>query len=329
MGRLRSTAKRSKWLVYAASVADDQRSRLAAKRGAPPSTSGSTHSGFSLDESIAYIDVVFEDYLRYGRLTPGDLAGTRVLELGPGDNFGVALRFLGAGAEGVVALDKFASVRDLDQQRAIYSELISRADPESRARMEAALDLEALTFDPDRLRAIEGVAVEDAAGALAGERFDLIVSRAVLEHLYDLDAAFAAMDALLRTGGVLLHKVDFRDHGMFTGGGMHPLTFLTLPDRAYGLMSRHSGRPNRKLADWYRAKLGELGYDSEALVTHVVGRGPELDPYPAAERFDPGDHPDAVGLARAIRPRLEAGCRELEDRDLIVAGIFIRAEKPG
>jgi hypothetical protein len=145
----------------------------------------------------------------------------------------------------------------------------------------------------------------------------------VLEHLYDLDAAFSAMDSLLRPGGLMLHKVDFRDHGMFTDGGMHPLTFLTVPERLYRAMSRHSGRPNRRLADWYRAKLDELGYEWRVLVTLPVG-GDELVPY--RESFERG--PRSLELVDEIRPRLQSRFRELSDVDLATAGIFLVARKP-
>jgi SAM-dependent methyltransferase len=309
---VRRLAKRSRWLVCAANVVDDQRSRLAARNGAVASTSGSTHSDLSLEESLAYIDAVYGDYIHYGGLGPGEIEGAEILELGPGDNLGVALRFLGAGAARVIALDKFASVRDPEQQRDIYAEV----DPSG------------LRKDPGRLRAIEGVAVEDAAAQLGGESFDLIVSRAVLEHLHDLDAAFASMDALLRPGGSMLHKVDFRDHGMFTGGGMHELTFLTIPDRLYELMSRNSGRPNRRLVDWYREKLGELGYDSRILVTHAVGAEGEVAPHEEGWAPRPGRDDATIELVRQIRPKLLPRFRSLPDADLAVSGIFIVARKP-
>lgn len=324
MERLRSAAKRSKWLVCAANVADDQRARLAARNGAVASTSGSTHDTFSLDQSTAYIDEVFADYLDYGGLGPDELEGRSVLELGPGDNFGVALRFLAAGADRVVATDKFASVRDPDKQRRIYEALLGGLDPSQRARAEAAIELDGLRFDPERLRVLEGVAVEEASRALSGERFDVIVSRAVLEHLYDLDAAFAAMDGLLRPGGAMLHKVDFRDHGMFTDGGMHPLTFLTVPDRLYSLMSRNSGRPNRRLADYYRAKLGELGYEYRLLATKPID-GDEIVPHPPELEVSA----EARRLIEEIRPRLAPRYRGLSDADLATAGIFLIARKPG
>ena len=324
MDSLRSAAKRSKWLVCAANVVDDQRTRLAARNGAAESTSGSTHDTFSLDQSTAYIDEVFGDYLAYGELGSGELEGASVLELGPGDNFGVALRFLAAGVDRVVATDKFASVRDPGKQRRIYEATLGRLDPAERTRAEAAIELDGLSFDPERLRVLEGVAVEEASGALSGERFDLIVSRAVLEHLYDLDAAFAAMDGLLRPGGTMLHKVDFRDHGMFTDGGMHPLTFLTVPDRLYSLMSRNSGRPNRRLADYYRAKLGELGYEYTLLATKPID-GEEIVPH--ATELEVG--PQTKSLVEEIRPGLAPRYRGLSDEDLATAGIFLIARKPG
>ncbi len=236
----------------------------------------------------------------------------------------MALRFLAAGAQRIVATDKFASVRDAAQQRRIYREVLSRLDATQRARIEDVISGDELSLDSTRLQVLEGVAVEEAAGALSGERFDLIVSRAVLEHLYDLDAAFSAMDELLRPGGTMLHKVDFRDHGMFTDGGMHPLTFLTVPDRLYRLMSRNSGRPNRCLADYYRGKLDELGYEYRLLATKPID-GEEIVPHAADIEVGPSTR----RLVDEIRPRLAPRFRGLSDPDLATAGIFLVARKPG
>ena len=329
MQRLKARAKRSKWLVVAVTIAKDQHARWSARRGAAPSSSGATHSSFSLDQSLGYIDSVFEDYLRYGELECSDLRDRRVLELGPGDNLGVALRFLACGAPQVVCVDKFATRRDDAQQRRIYQALLARLDDDAR---ESVADVTRLAgpveFDPGRLDPIEGVAVEEIGERFEPDSFDLVVSRAVLEHLYDLDAAFAAMDRVLAPGGLMLHKVDFRDHGIFTGGGMHPLTFLTIPERPYELMIRHSGQPNRRLLDWYRATLAALGYDARLLVTRVVGRDDELSPHAAKLSLDPSRDRHTLELLRAIRPRLQPRFGALDDEDLAAAGIFIVARKP-
>lgn len=328
MHSLKATAKRSKWAVIAATLAKNQRARWAAARGTVASTSGSTHAPLELSESVAYINAVFDDYLTYGQLDARVLRGARVLELGPGDNYGVALRFLGAGAEHVVAVDRFASRRDPDQQRRIYEHLLTSLPPEQRRAIEDAVELsDGVRFDGRRLNAIEGIAVEEISEALAGETFDLVVSRAVLEHLYDLDAAFDSMDQLLAPGGMMLHKVDLRDHGMFTDGGMHPLTFLTIPERTYTWMTRDSGRPNRHLADWYRAKLESLGYESQVLVTHLAGADGEVIPHREAAQLAPQLN-GARALVASIRPRLQPRFRRLDEADLATSGIFLVTHKP-
>ena len=326
---LKRLAKRSKWLVVAVTIAKDQRDRWAARRGAAGSTCGATHESFSLDQSLGYIDSVFHDYLRFGGLKCTDLEGKAVLELGPGDNYGVALRFLACGADRVVSVDKFATRRNEEQQRRIYEALLSRIDERGRTRAGQAVRLEdGVEFDPARIRAIEGVAVEETGDLFDPGTFDLIVSRAVLEHLYDLDAAFAAMDRLLAPGGLMLHKVDFRDHGMFTGGGSHPLTFLTVPGPLYLLMTRHSGRPNRRLANWYRAKFDALGYERRLVATKLVGDDEELETRIDDVTLDPSRNAQTLEFIRSIRSRLRPEFRSLSNTDLAVAGIFIAARKP-
>ena len=329
MRRLKAAAKRSKWLVIVATVAKDLRARMAARHGVPESTSGSTHETLATSESLGYIDRVFTDYCEYGRLDADALNGARVLELGPGDNFGVALRFLAGGASRVICVDKFASRRDESHQRRIYEALFERLDPARRQGLAGVLAPDGVRTPGDRLQIVEGVAGEELADAFEAESFNLIVSRAVLEHLYDTDAALDAMDAVLAPGGLMLHKVDFRDHGMFTDGGMHPLTFLTVPDGLYSLMTRNSGRPNRRLSDWYRAKLGELGYEFRLLVTHFVGEPGEVLPHRDQAGLAAEVNGGALGLVRAIRPRLAPRFESLSDSDLATDGIFIVARKPG
>jgi hypothetical protein len=38
----------------------------------------------------------------------------------------------------------------------------------------------------------------------------------LFEHLYEPDRAFSVLDGLLLPGGYMIHKIDFRDHGMFS-----------------------------------------------------------------------------------------------------------------
>ena len=328
MQRLKAIAKRSKWLVVAVSIAKDQHARWAARRGPAPSTSGATHESLPVDQSLAYIDGVFRDYLRYGRLHCSDLRARRVLELGPGDNYGVALRFLACGAARVTLVDRFETRRDQAHQARIYRALLDSLDERRRISIGDAIRLAGgIEFDHKRLQAMEGVAVEDLEENFEPGTFDLVVSRAVLEHVADPDTAMAAIDRVLAPGGLMLHKVDFRDHGMFSTSGAHPLTFLTVPDPVYRIMSRNSGRPNRHLMDWYRAKLASLDYEARLLITRLVGMDGEVQPHAEGISLDSPDGRRTRELVRSIRPRLQPTFRELDDVDLGIAGIFIVARK--
>jgi SAM-dependent methyltransferase len=177
-----------------------------------------------------------------------------------------------------------------------------------------------LTFS-DRLRLVEGTAIEAAGPDLGRGRFGLIVSRAVLEYVQPIERAFAVMAAALAPGGAMLHKVDLRDHGLFTGTGNHPLTFLTIPTAVYRRISAHTGIPNRRLIDDYIRMATDLDFQCTVLVTHVVGDDAELEPHEAevpADRLAP-----AAELIAEIRPSLAREFRDRDDAVLATAGLFL------
>ena len=238
---LRRLVKRSIALTCLYYLADDLRARRRLARGRLATRSGTRHATLSLDESLDYIDRVYTDYLSYGGLK--NFSG-RVAEIGPGDNFGVALRMLGAGAGEVHTLDRYRPHRDEAQQARIHRALAQRHG------LGALLsDGGAGTNEIRGLVAHEGTPAETFFRS-SGLRFDCIVSRAVLEHLYYPLTALDNMAASLTPGGTLIHRIDFRDHGMFAGH--HPLAFLTIPDILYRAMTRGSGRPNRLLMPAWR-----------------------------------------------------------------------------
>ena len=288
---------------------------------------GARHRGFSLEQSISYVEDVVRDYGTHGGLTKQRLSGARVLELGPGDSLGVALSLVGKGAQRVVCLDRFATWRDPEQQRRINVALVRRMRPEERRRLAEVLSSDGeLHPGQQALILIEGTGIENAPAVVPEREFDVIVSRAVLAHVWEPDRAFEAMDRLLAPGGLMSHKVDLSDHRHFSDAGHNPLTFLTVSDRLWDRMRRHTGLTNRRLADYYRARLAELGYEQRLLITKVIGR-PELSrPAPADQLL--GEIDAARPLIEEIRPRLLERYRGLADEDLATAGVFITACKP-
>lgn len=322
------SAMRWKPVTIAYHILENYRAKRRAARGVSESHAGATHTGMSLEDSLKYVDTVFEDYLQYGELRLDSLKDKRVLELGPGDNFGVALKFLIAGAKQVVCLDRFYSKRDTAQQQRIYSAMRDELSETERSRFDSSVTIdEGISLNEEKLLYIHGTGIESADEILEHNSFDLIVSRAVLEHLYDLDAAFQTMDSLLAPGGSMIHKVDFRDHGMFSSVGFHPLTFLTINDTVYRWMTLHSGRPNRRLLAYYRHKMQQLGYDHTIRITRLVGSYEDIVPH--KEKLTRGeDYGDSeIQRVEDIRPKLHKRYRAMPTEDLLAAGAFIVAGK--
>lgn len=290
---------------------------------------GATHQSLSVAQSIEYLHRVFSDYLLYGGVSKQWLRDKRILEIGPGDNLGVALLLVACGARQVTCLDRFETPSDPAQLRRIYETLRGGLAPEEQKRFDEAIDLRSLQMDPQRIRLVIGIPVERAAEALEAGSFDWIISRAVLEEVSKpkLAAALAALDRLLAPGGRLAHKIDLRDYGIFSSRGFHPLEYFTLPAWLHGLMSSHEPAPNRQRASAYRSLVEQLGYRTRIYVTHLAGIPDEIEPHwralPADARVE-----TARRLVTQIRPRLAAQFRSLSDEDLMTAGIFLAAEKP-
>lgn len=312
---LKSLVRRSLWLTCLYYVIDDRRAARRLARGQLETRSGRRHDALALDQSLGYIDRVYDDYCRYGGVTRFE---GRVVEIGPGDNFGVALRLLAGGAREIHAVDRYIPKRDAAAQRRIYEALASRPG------------FAALFDGPPGEQTIRGLRYHQGTPAETffhdtPEHYDAIVSRAVLEHLYDPLAALDDMVRALKPGGLMIHRIDLRDHGMFAE--RHKLTFLTIPSWLYRMMTRASGRPNRVLMPAYRDWLKRSGLDGSLRISRLVGLADEIEPV-SLEALDPAMKARAHDAVRAIRPILAAPFRPLDDDSLAASGIVLVARKP-
>lgn len=270
--------------------------------GAPPEDTEHL-SGANIEEDYRYAESVADSYLG------GSPARGRIAEVGPGGNAAVALHLLARGAETVDLVDRFAFAHDAAQLDRLYRRFDNYADL-ARARFHTGEEAAAERF----FRAHRG--------------FDAIYSCAVLEHLSDPIEALRGMIEALNPGGRLVHQVDLRDHGMFTSGGKHELTFLTIPEIFYRTMSRPRGRPNRVTLDAYRKLLDASPVAYRILVTHLVGVGQLGEP----REFDalPEEQLEqARASVNAIRPRLLKRFRDKAVDDLAVSSFRIEATRCG
>jgi SAM-dependent methyltransferase len=157
------------------------------------------------------------------------LEGLRVLELGPGINFAPQLVMASLGARVSVA-DRFLVPWDNDYHPPFYRAF--------RAAWNAPLPavdqvLNDGAHSPEVIASFASPA-ENLAG-IAPATFDLVISNAVLEHVYSLPAVCREMGRVTAPGGLNMHQIDFRDHHDFD----RPLEFLIVPDDEFALEFEH------------------------------------------------------------------------------------------
>lgn len=240
-------------------------------------------------EAARYFRGVMADYeavARHAGLTSGEgsvFAGRRVLELGPGDTLSVGLVARDRGAVHYDAYDRFdLGARDDEYLRAVYGALVEGGG----ARADALLRDAVVHHDPVELKR-------------AGQRYDLVVSRSVLEHVDDLDALYATLRAVTTDDAVMIHKVDLRSHH---NQHDHDLDFLMLPEGPYRFATTHVGMPNRVRATEYLALAPRAGF-----VTRWAARTHVLD----------------VAAVESVRAQLAAPFRAMPVDDLRVLGLWL------
>jgi 2-polyprenyl-3-methyl-5-hydroxy-6-metoxy-1,4-benzoquinol methylase len=227
---------------------------------------------YNIDRCIDYINEVFSDYFSKSGLSINDIAGKHVLEIGPGENLGVALKFLAAGADKVVCVDRFNSLLDENRQYEIYKRLLNELAYEEQERLKNIITIkDGKAHINSRKLQYLNVSVDKLRFEFQPLQFDFIISRAVLEHVLLIDSAMETMDLLLKHGGYMLHEIDFRDHGIFTSFRLPPLTFLSINDGIWQKMTSNIGAPNRRMLGYYQTYFAKKAYTCSTLFVRVFG----------------------------------------------------------
>ena len=260
----------------------------------------------SVEQAADYFQTCFKDYFETLGVPEHEikryLNGKQLLEYGPGDVPGVALLMIAHGAERVTCVDRFALVSMTQKNADILLDLLWHLDNSARARAAECFRQPGNPFsgfNPERIRYL---IQPDGLSELEGE-VDIVLSRAVLEHVNDLDATFDDMARALKTDGILLHQVDLKSHGLHR---RNPLDFLTWPPALWAWMHSHKGVPNRWRVDRYRDAMQRNGF--EALL------------------LKPTDVVDA-SVVSEVRPHLAGPFKSLSDADLSWLGFWLVGRK--
>lgn len=258
-------------------------------------------------EVAEYYYQCFLDYIEQMSISlkelPEFLKGKILLEYGPGDTPGVAILFYAYGAEEVVLIDRFPMLSLNASNIAIISALIEKLPPVEKNR---ALGIFQRTGDPQSgfREEILNYRIHSKGLSCLEEAVDIIYSRAVLEHVADLEASFSDMSCALKPGGLAIHQVDLKSHGLHQKS---ILDFLIWPSWLWYVMYSAKGVPNRWRFNKYQDVVAKTG-----LITTKI---------------------KCMGMAslqdiNEVKNKLASVFSDVSDEDLRCLGFWILLHKP-
>lgn len=259
----------------------------------------------SIQEIADYFQKCMEEYFEQLGVTSikDYLKGKYVLEYGPGDIPGVALLMYAYGADQVTCIDRFPLVSLSKKNIEVLTFLLSSLPDRERKRAELAFNIKGEPgsgFNPQYINYL----VKPSGLSGATNKFDLIISRAVLEHVNRLDDTFSDIKQALKPEGVSIHQVDLRSHELHR---YTPLDFLTWPPLLWSLMYNHKGYPNRWRIDKYRELIHKKGFKIIKMNPTILADQKDID---------------------AVRPYLARPFRNISNEDLswMVFWVVLRKE---
>lgn len=260
----------------------------------------------SSSEVCEYFQLCFSEYIELLEV-PRDsidayLKGKAILEYGPGDLPGTALLFYAWGADKVYCVDRFPLVSFSEFNVNVLNGLCNSL-PENQKRRALSCFCEYGNphsgFDKKK---VEYLIHKDGLSCLVNQ-VDIVCSRAVLEHVNNLDLTLKDMEKALTEKGVGIHKVDLKSHGLHRE---NILDFLTWPNILWKLMYSHKGTPNRLRLSHYKKSL---------LKTNL-----KIDFIKSVENCN-------VNVIHEVRAYLSKSFKILSDEDLSTLSFWFKVSK--
>ena len=176
---VRKLARQSKTAIIIYKLIDNRRLRKRVASGDIETTHGSTLLKPNLQESLAYIEKQFTDYLKYAGLSAESLKGKQNSRTGARRQSRrrteISKRRRRVSRLSRPVLFK-ARPRTRTKRLHVFTEILPA---EERRRLDQAVNLsEGVQFNPEKVQSVYGVTLEEFAEKLAHdhEKFDLIVS---------------------------------------------------------------------------------------------------------------------------------------------------------
>lgn len=224
----------------------------------------------------------------------------KIAEFGPGDSIGIGLCAMLSGCNEYYALD-VVKYTNLSRNLKIYDELVTMFKakekiPDNIEFPKIKPDLDDYSFphhiltdevlmnylEDNRIERIRGLISNDPPENLSEESInekivyvapwtnyemdlpcvDFVISQAVLEHIDELDLAYAFMSKILVDGGFMSHDIDFKSHGTareWNGHWGYSESFWKIiRGKQPYLLNRKPLSTHKNLCEKYQFKISEL-----------------------------------------------------------------------
>jgi len=180
-----------------------------------------------------------------------------VLELCPGSDLGTGFVILALGARSYTAVDKYKLISKTP--KSLYSVLFRQMEnyPTFGKAQRALYQFQKQGSCQDFSYIYEPHFFLDN---LCPQKYDILVSQAVLEHLDDVSKTFKILKSKLNRNAIMAHEVDIGTHTRWLRKA-DPLNLLRYSDRFYKLL-KFSGSPNRLRISDYKRILAKLGFEN-------------------------------------------------------------------
>jgi len=263
-----------------------------------------TFSPDKVDQSVAYCLNVVKNWERAlidytGSLNP--FRNRSIIELGPGPDLGTGIIILALGAKSYTAVDKNKLINRTPQ--VFYNILLNYLkDLPEYEKAKIAVDNilkqsfnENFCYIHDSIFDLESV---------PDNKYDMLVSQAVLEHITDIDKVFNILFNKLKPNSIMVNEVDLGTHTALIRD-LDPLNLLRYSDRVWNLL-KFDGSPNRFRATDYRNILNQLRF-TKIVIKKLIVLGKEY--------------------VEKSKPNLSNRFNNYSDQDITIKSFYLLAAK--
>ena len=199
----------------------------------------------------------------------GDLTDRSVCEIGAGDYLTSGLSILAAGASKYGVIDRFPGDYFGETAKFWYGEI-----EKNWARFYPEIDWNSAVNSnefPENAGSKLELIGEPLEKAKTKQKYDIVCSFQVGEHISDINAFAAIHNRILEDGGIGLHRVDFGPHDVWFWY-RDPGTFLRFSDKIWNMTGSNRGVPNRKRHHEFMAAFERANLNVEILYSDNFDR---------------------------------------------------------